>query len=257
MSLEAGVDLQLYDFPHDEWQQGLKALGYLSGSADGDFGPGTERAVIAFQEAQGYEANGILDGIQQVLLESLGAEELVIEASMDPKAQYAVIADKVSANMEPLYESGMTLEYDAFEGTGFISDGKTITKDASGAADIDQAVFTLKVGLKVEVEGSAATLTPVMMVSCLCARRPVMQNLALKAGETRVDLPAEDMENSLSGARSVEKCTFTLDEDALNLLSAGEETLMRIEAKYQNYDIPLTPAQQTQLKTFCELVHKL
>lgn len=26
MSLEAGVDLQLYDFPHDEWQQGLKAL---------------------------------------------------------------------------------------------------------------------------------------------------------------------------------------------------------------------------------------
>ena len=26
MSLEAGVDLQLYDFPHDEWQAGLKAL---------------------------------------------------------------------------------------------------------------------------------------------------------------------------------------------------------------------------------------
>ncbi len=26
MSLEAGVDLQLYDFPHDEWQTGLKAL---------------------------------------------------------------------------------------------------------------------------------------------------------------------------------------------------------------------------------------
>lgn len=26
MGLEAGVDLQLYDFPHDEWQTGLKAL---------------------------------------------------------------------------------------------------------------------------------------------------------------------------------------------------------------------------------------
>ena len=33
MGLEAGVDLQLYDFPHDEWQQGLKNL-VLSGRLD-------------------------------------------------------------------------------------------------------------------------------------------------------------------------------------------------------------------------------
>ncbi len=33
MGLEAGVDLQLYDFPHEEWQQGLKEL-VLSGRLD-------------------------------------------------------------------------------------------------------------------------------------------------------------------------------------------------------------------------------
>lgn len=34
-------------------QQRLKELGYYSGSVDGDFGDGTEQAVIAFQKANG------------------------------------------------------------------------------------------------------------------------------------------------------------------------------------------------------------
>ncbi|MBQ3575594.1 MAG: peptidoglycan-binding protein, partial [Clostridia bacterium] len=44
-----------------EMQTVLKALGHLSGSADGDFGPGTEKAVKAFQAAEGLEQTGIAD----------------------------------------------------------------------------------------------------------------------------------------------------------------------------------------------------
>ena len=40
-------------------QQHLKTLGYYSGSVDGDFGDGTESAVIAFQSANGLNADGI------------------------------------------------------------------------------------------------------------------------------------------------------------------------------------------------------
>lgn len=39
-------------------QQRLKTLGYLSGSADGDFGDATEAAVIAFQKANGLKVDG-------------------------------------------------------------------------------------------------------------------------------------------------------------------------------------------------------
>lgn len=41
-------------------QQRLKTLGWLSGSADGDFGDATEAAVMAFQKASGLTADGIV-----------------------------------------------------------------------------------------------------------------------------------------------------------------------------------------------------
>ena len=42
-----------------DMQQRLKELGYYSGSVDGDFGDGTEQAVIAFQKANGLNADGV------------------------------------------------------------------------------------------------------------------------------------------------------------------------------------------------------
>ena len=49
-------------------QEALIELGFLSGKADGNFGAGTEKAVIAFQQANDYPATGIMDANIQAFL---------------------------------------------------------------------------------------------------------------------------------------------------------------------------------------------
>ena len=52
-------------------QRRLKALGYLSGSADGYFGSNTYRAVRSFQSRNGLAVTGVADpGTQQLLYSS-------------------------------------------------------------------------------------------------------------------------------------------------------------------------------------------
>ena len=51
-------------------QQRLQALGYYTGSIDGDFGSGTENAVKAFQQQNGLKADGVVGQATQSLLDS-------------------------------------------------------------------------------------------------------------------------------------------------------------------------------------------
>ena len=71
-------------------QEKLKSLGFNPGKIDGDFGPGTEAAVIAFQRSEGILADGIA-GVKT--LKALGIEP----------AQAAIravsVIDKISVNL--------------------------------------------------------------------------------------------------------------------------------------------------------------
>lgn len=55
-------------------QQRLKELGYLDGSADGDFGAKTEAALKAFQKANGLTADGVVGDRTMEKLESSSAK---------------------------------------------------------------------------------------------------------------------------------------------------------------------------------------
>jgi putative chitinase len=73
-------------------QQRLKELGFSPGKIDGDFGPGTEAAVLAFQRSEGLLADGIV-GVRT--LQALGFEpaaEAVVAASILPQVTVGIVS---------------------------------------------------------------------------------------------------------------------------------------------------------------------
>ncbi len=73
-------------------QEKLKALGFNPGKIDGDFGTGTEAAVIAFQRSEGLLADGIV-GLKT--LRALGFEptpEAVAADSVLPQVTVGVVS---------------------------------------------------------------------------------------------------------------------------------------------------------------------
>ena len=54
-------------------QERLKELGYYTGEVDGQFGPGTKEAVIAFQKKNGLDADGLAGEETQRVLYSENA----------------------------------------------------------------------------------------------------------------------------------------------------------------------------------------
>ena len=102
-----------------EIQQILADLGYLTGKVDGDFGGGTEKAVKAFQAAEGLEETGVVDdGTMEKLNErkkEWDAEEEVRQAEARDSAVpelFQKYADRMLNNPElnaRTWDTGMGL----------------------------------------------------------------------------------------------------------------------------------------------------
>ncbi len=81
-------------------QQKLKALGFDPNGTDGNFGPGTRKAVIAFQQSKGLQADGIAGPATLAALESTGANDAATTDSANAGTT-AAAGDDATANPEP------------------------------------------------------------------------------------------------------------------------------------------------------------
>jgi len=228
-------------------QRALTLLGYLSSSVDGSYGSRTATAVSAFQEDRGLEATGIADAITQRLLFSLVGAENVIAFDVDPSVQFAAIADRTDANLEPMQGKGLSFQYDDIAGTGFIGNGSSVSiASGTGTADLDSYTFTLDFGFAVAEGDEGVTVTPVVEIANTSVRRPIMQSLLLKSGDSRVTIKVTGVTSGVSDSKSVENGTVKLTAEALQLLkdcAANGELKARIVGKYNSYDV-VVPANK-------------
>ncbi len=79
-------------------QRLLKGLGYYSGSVDGDFGEGTEKAVIAFQKQNRISADGVVGAQTLAKLSAASAATAAPSRTNTPTVR-ATATPKVSQNL--------------------------------------------------------------------------------------------------------------------------------------------------------------
>ena len=221
-------------------QQKLRTLGYLAGSADGDYGAGTEGAVAEFQRAAGLEATGQADEITQLLLESILGDTVYLEGVTSPEMVFAPILGKTQADLQPILEGGFDFDYDDMTGEGFISAGEPFEADASGSATLDTYRFALQFGLITRENAGGVELLPALKLSCTCVRRPVMTTVTVKAGEARGSAAVDSLTVSLDGVYTVEKGVVLLNADMIDALAGAVEAgelKLRVEGQYNTFDL--------------------
>ena len=230
-------------------QRALISLGYLNGSADGSFGSMSANAVSDFQTAVGLQATGVATPITQQLLFSLAGTAKVVRIYGDPSKQFAAIEGKCAADLSSVKGIATVFEYDDISGSGFISNGNSVVSASTGGADIDSYAFTVVFGFSVSESKGEVAVRPAVRIVSESVRRPIMQKLTFKSGDAKASIKVRNLENSVSGSRSVESSTVNLNEEISALLAAAAdagELKVRIEGKYQNYDIEV-PAEQLSL----------
>lgn len=223
-----------------ELQKALVASGRLKGAADGDFGAGTERAVSALQAEFGLEENGIADEKLQMLALSLAQPEIEISETSSAAELYDTITERSDTDLQSILDSGMLLTYDDMTGIGFITNGNTLTYNASGDTDLDLYELTLQFGLSVrDGDDGSMELTPAVQVSCRCVRRPVLTEIIVKSGSQRGASEISDLTVTLDGSYSVEKGTALLTDQMVAALAGAKdagELKVRVNGRYNSFD---------------------
>ena len=197
----------------------------------------------------------------QLLALSMAAQPAVIDLkSADPSAIYTPIASRVQVNMQPIYESGLTFEYDDMTGKGFITDGTVVEIDASSDADIDRYQLSLRFGLLVRDNGDEVTVVPAVEVSCLCVRRPVINELILKSGDARGSTVIDGVETSLDGVNTVEMGYAALTDGMVDALAAAAENgelKLRIIGRYNSFDVQVDAEYLSSVSRVGEVARKI
>ena len=163
-----------------EVQKRLKELGYYKGSADGDFGPATEKAVIAFQKDHGLTADGKVGEKTLSKLNSSNTSSAKESSSSSSKESKATAVPKVSENT--YLESGKSGKQVKTMQNRLIELG-WLSGSASGTYDdaTEAAVIAFQKKAKLWADGKAG---PKTLEALYSSNAPSSSKPASGSGET-------------------------------------------------------------------------
>ena len=173
----------------------------------------------------------------------------------------AAIAQKTGLDPQTISDNTLILDYDDIAGTGFLSDGTVISYANQAMGDIDQYALTFQFGLRIQDQADGtASVDPVVKVSCLCVRRPVIGELILKSGSFRGSADIEELETALDGVNTVEKGFAVLTDDMIEALAdaaVNGELKLRIGGRYNTFDVQVAPEFLPSLARVGEVARRI
>lgn len=232
-------------------QEKLIQSKYLNGSADGDFGGMTQRALTALQKDYGLEQTGEADAYTQMLLDSIVQDPIAISSKLVKGGRFENITSHANVDLSNAVERNLILDYDDLAGTGMITNGNQVTYSTNAAADIDKCDFTFQFGLNVQENNDGSfTVEPAMNIASVAVRRPIVQEVTLKSGTQRYTFAVSNVKSELQGIKSKESATVLLNKEVASMLAqcaeAGELKL-RVICRYNTYDIDVPTSALSEI----------
>lgn len=146
-------------------QNRLQALGYLSGTADGQFGSATESAVILFQENNDLTPTGVADDSTQSVLYSMEAKVAPVQAS---------------SNNEVAMVQQMLIRYGFMYGS---ADGVAGDATKTGIAEFKNYIYNTNQA----AYASYATATPEPETTPAPDEQPIAMDVPVDQGKNEVN----------------------------------------------------------------------
>ena len=250
-----------YDEKVTALQTELVNLGYLSGTADGDYGAGTSNAVVAFQQDHRLPATGMAGMATQLMIEQAVAgyvdDKLLVHypAQLTVESKFAAIAGRTDADLSVYMNPSWRFSYDLFEDAGQLDPHIQLGGMSRDGADIDRITLdaALKVMITVDEETDRVLLQPALTVQSSGAYRPYVQGAVIVTEAGLIELTDAVNSGELDGVRLKESAWMPLSDEALQAISEGGISNLRILGRNESFDLEVS-AETAKIAEFVSTV---
>ena len=239
-------------------QQNLINLGFLTGSADGAYGSGTEGGVSAFQSANNLEPTGIADVYTQMAIQGAadGTWSTVKTVSYPPvytaEDKFSSVLDLTDKDLTPFVHPSWKFHYDRMKGEGSLDIGIP-----AGSYQIEQPAIDriqLDASFKVILSGTnELAVIPALYEEAFGAYRPYLVSAVLTEGSSVCRLSGAQTTGELDGITIRETGYLPLTEEAVQFLKDNESFTLILEGANNTYEFRSQP-DRDKMDTFLEAV---